>query len=135
IWIVAYPGGEARKVTNDLHGYFDVSASADGRTLVSMQGSAEAQMWIAPDGDAARAKQITSGTGKYPGSGALEWTPDGRMVFTSAETGHSEIWSMDADGGNARQLTTGREGNYGSQVTPDGRYVVFVSDRTGDQEL
>ena len=135
IWLVAYPGGEARKVTSDLNGYFSVSATGDGRTLVSMQGSSESQMWAAPDGDAARARQITSGTGKYPGNGSLDWTPDGRIVFTSAESGHGEIWIMDADGGNARQLTPGPDANYASQATPDGRYIVFLSARNGDQDL
>lgn len=34
------------------------------------------------------------------------WSPDGRTIaWTSCASGNLEVWSMDADGGNARQLT------------------------------
>src|SRR5262249_34002443 len=32
------------------------------------------------------------------------WTPDGRIIFVSRRSGSSQIWLMDADGGNARQV-------------------------------
>jgi TolB protein len=38
------------------------------------------------------------------------WSPDGRhIVFQSSRTGKTQIWSMLADGTQARQLTTGGE--------------------------
>ena len=42
---------------------------------------------------------------------------------------------MDADGGNRKQLTSGVAASYQPATTPDGRYVVFVSTRGGNQDL
>jgi hypothetical protein len=36
IWHVAYPTGEARKVTNDLNNYFGISLTGDSSTLVTI---------------------------------------------------------------------------------------------------
>src|SRR5689334_20119906 len=32
------------------------------------------------------------------------WTPDGRILFSSFRSGSLQIWVMDADGGNSRQI-------------------------------
>jgi WD40 repeat protein len=65
----------------------------------------------------------------------LDWTLDGRIVYTSTESGGPDIWIMDADGENAKQLTVDSTNKSTSHVSPDGRYVVFASDRTGTREL
>ena len=36
--------------------------------------------------------------------GAPSWTPDGRIIFSSRRSGSQQIWIMDADGSNARQI-------------------------------
>ena len=37
IWYIPYPRGESRKITNDLDRYADVSLSADGNSLATIQ--------------------------------------------------------------------------------------------------
>ena len=37
LWFVAYPSGEARRITNDLNRYFGVSLTADSSALVTVQ--------------------------------------------------------------------------------------------------
>ena len=47
------------------------------------------------------------GTGKavLPGSGSMpSWTPDGRIIFVSNRGSSPQIWIMDADGSNPRQV-------------------------------
>ncbi|MDQ3754584.1 MAG: protein kinase [Acidobacteriota bacterium] len=131
LWHLAYPGGEARRITNDLNRYNDVSLTGDARTLVTVQTNRVSNVWIALKGDAGRARQITSGTSDGAG---LTWTPDGRIVYPSSASGKPEIWVMDADGGNQRQLT--HEGYNGRPtVSPDGRYIVFSSARAGKSNV
>src|SRR5436190_19512584 len=36
--------------------------------------------------------------------GAPSWTPDGQIIFSSTRSGSQQIWIVDADGGNARQI-------------------------------
>jgi Tol biopolymer transport system component len=55
-----------------------------------------------------------------------EITADGRyMVFISTRTGTYQLWRMDIDGGNLKQLTDGRNGIGMSCITSDGRWVVY----------
>jgi len=129
IWYLPYSGGEARKITQDLNDYTSISMTADSSVLVTVQEDAAANIWIAPDGDAGRATQISSVSGKMDGFSGVAWTPDGRIVYTSMAGGSEAIWIMDADGKNRKQLSTGENADFGPSVSTDGRYVVFLSER------
>src|SRR5579885_302237 len=131
IWQLSFPSGEVRRVTNDLNTYLGASLTADGSALVTVQTDRVPNVWVAPAGDASRAVQITTGAGKFDGYYGLSWTPDGRIVYSSIASGSWDIWVMNADGTNQRQLTVGAKSNYGPSVSADGRYIVFVSNRAG----
>ena len=131
IWQLSFPSGEARRVTNDLNTYLGVSLTADASALVTVQTDRVPNVWVAPQGDAARARQVTTGAGKFDGYYGLSWTPDGRIVYASIASGSWDIWVMDADGSNPKQLTVGARSNYGPSVSADGRYIVFISNRAG----
>lgn len=131
IWILSLADGEVRRVTNDLNTYLGASVTADGSALVTVQTDRVPNVWVAPAGDAARARQITTGSGKFDGYYGLSWTPDGRIVYASMASGGWDIWLMNADGTEQRQLTAGARSNYGPSVSADGRFVVFVSNRAG----
>jgi dipeptidyl aminopeptidase/acylaminoacyl peptidase len=45
-----------------------------------------------------------------------------------------EVWIMDADGGNAAQLTDNTVSEFGAQLSPDGAHVMFLSDSSADFE-
>lgn len=131
IWTLSLPAGEVRRVTNDLNTYLGASLTADGSALVTVQTDRVPNVWVAPAGDVARARQITTGSGKFDGYYGLSWVPDGRIIYASLAGGGWDIWLMNADGSGQRQLTVGARSNYGPSVSPDGRYVVFVSNRAG----
>jgi eukaryotic-like serine/threonine-protein kinase len=129
IWQLSYPDGKARRITNDLNNYSGVSLSADSSTLVTVKSDAVANLWLVPGGDAGRAHQITSGSGRYD---QLSFVPDGRLIYLTDASGTGDIWIMDADGKNPKQLTSDAGVNVFPAVSPDGRYIVFDSNRTGD---
>src|SRR5947209_709501 len=83
--------------------------------------------------DTASARQIS--TGRFDGASGLSWTPDGRIVFTSEASGNLDLWIMDGDGGNRKQLTTDSHSDITPSVSPDGRFVVFTSNRTGADHI
>jgi eukaryotic-like serine/threonine-protein kinase len=132
LWRVSLPGGDATPITNFLSGSGQTSlgVAADGRKVVTVALDTVSQVWTVPaNGDTSRAKQITSGAGQ-DGHRGIAWTPDGRIVFSSRDGGQSDMWIMDADGSNRRRLTSDAHKDYSPSVSPDGRYLVFETNRT-----
>jgi Tol biopolymer transport system component len=64
------------------------------------------------------------------------WSPDGRRIaFSSRRTGKGDLYVMDADGGNLRQLTSHPAFEGAPRFSPDGRYLVFEGEREGRSEI
>jgi len=135
IWYVSYPGGEARRLTNDLNDYADASLTADSRRLVVVQSETVSNIWIVPSEDASRATQITRGVGQRDGWNGLAWTSEGKIIYASKASGNDDLWSMDQSGGNQTQLTANARINSQPAVSPDGRYLLFTSDRAGTPNI
>jgi serine/threonine protein kinase/Tol biopolymer transport system component len=134
IWLVENPSGTVRRLTNDLSTYSGMSLSRDGHSLVTVRAEQRASIWLAPleGGEAPHA--IPNG-GADDGVHGLSWTPDGRIVYAASSSGNSDIWIMNADGSNRVQLTTSRADDTLPIVTPDGKYIVFVSERENTRGL
>ncbi|HLL77446.1 MAG TPA: protein kinase, partial [Pyrinomonadaceae bacterium] len=133
VWHLSYPGGQLRRISNDFSEYDGLSMTADSSTIITVQSDRLSNIWIAPEGDASRARQITDG--RNDGFRGVTWTPDGRVVFGSRVGGNTNLWIMDADGGNRRRLTDYEGGDGYPSVSADGRYVVFESFRSDGLDL
>ena len=153
IWRIAYPGGEAQRITNDTVSYSGLDLSADGTVLATTKVELPISISVMPvkgaepfaqnDNalavDTGNARQIHSGNfgafAYFENYASLCWTPEGRIVFMSEESGNADIWSMNADGSDRRQLTTDPHYDTGAAVSPDGRYIVFMSNRAGAENI
>lgn len=135
IWEVSYPGGATRRITNDLHSYgsFSLTLTADAQTLVALQEEITANIWIVPEGDTLRSRALTSRKGVY--DSGCEWTPDGRIVFSSNVSGKSRVWIMNADGSEQKPLSDAADESASPIVSPDGRYIFFGSLRSKTRQL
>jgi Tol biopolymer transport system component len=136
-WIVSYPGGERRRVTNDLGTYRAVGLTAAGDKFTTVLADGLVNLWVVPEGDAKRAVRLPTGNiGFYSSAGnGVSWTPDGHIAYVSNEGGGADIWITDPDGQNRKQLTTNGASNFTPVVSPDGRYIVFVSYRDGAKSV
>jgi Tol biopolymer transport system component/DNA-binding winged helix-turn-helix (wHTH) protein len=128
VWVVSYPNGEFRRVTNDASDYIRISGTADSRTLATVEVGARTNLWLAPSMSGAEASEITSGARGFSG---LCWTPAGRIVYSADNEGQTDLWIMDGDGNNRKRLTFSGNGGQHPAVTSDGRYIFFKSDHDG----
>jgi len=90
---------------------------------------------------------LFAGCADEPGSGlaprsAAEFNehgggPPGSVVFYSrrANGGLAKIYSMNADGSDVQQLTFGPGNDLWPDLSTNGRYVAFTSNRTGNNEI
>lgn len=137
VWLLSYPSGTMRPLTNDLDQHRAIGLSDAADKFVTVVSSGLVNVWVAPEGDAKRAVQLPVGNLGFYGSGGngVGWTPDGRIVFSSNESGRVDLWIMNPDGGNRKQLTSNSGRNVGAVVSPDGRYIVFTSTRSGSPAI
>ena len=128
IWYLPYPGGEPRLTTIGLDHCSSISVTADLKTMLCSQQNFISGIWLAPEGDASRARKLTTGL-------SLSWAPDGRIVYESDFDGNRDVWIMNQDGTGGKKLTSGPGRNGSPRVTPDGRYILFTSVRSGAPEI
>jgi Tol biopolymer transport system component len=132
VWRVAYPSGEAARITNDPqdHGEESLGVTADGRTILTTIEQRLSRIETIPaTGDINQTLRLTQVEGNQEGLRGFDFTPDGRLVFSTFEGGQSDIWIMNANGSARRRLTSDIYFESGPTVSPDGRYVVFASNR------
>ena len=130
LWRIAYPGGVAQKLTNDLADYRGVSLGGDD--IVTVQITRSWQMWVATADNSAPAVPIASGVGFSYG---VTWTPKDKIVFSSRAQERLNLVYVDPDGSNQVQLTLDQGDNYNPAASPDGKFVVFSSNREGTAEI
>src|SRR5262245_19100944 len=56
---------------------------------------------------------------------------DGRVAFSY----HDDIWTVDADGSNARRLTGHIANDFGPRFSTDGKWIAFTSNRNGNNDV
>jgi TolB protein len=134
VWFLPYPSGAARRITNDLNGYGDISLglTTDSKTIATIQQINVSGIWVtAPYEEESRAQEVL----KTSLPERVAWTPDGKLVYAS-RTGESwDIWTSNRDGSQTKQLTADTFIDQQPSVSIDGRYVVFQSNRSGSRNL
>lgn len=133
IWEFSYPDGAAQRLTNELDDYEWMSLTADSKTLAVVKSETQANIWLAPMGSANQARAVTSGSGKA--DSFVAFAPDGRLVYSSNVSGTDDIWIVNPDGSAAKQLTENARINRQPTVSPDGRFILFLSDRSGTPHI
>ncbi|MEK7857346.1 MAG: hypothetical protein AAB288_14745, partial [Acidobacteriota bacterium] len=128
LWRVNTNSGEANRISNDVSGYNGVSLTADSKSLVTTQGDYQSNVYLGGETPSSEWKKLTSG--RYEGL-SLAWTPDGRIVSVSQESGNDDIWIMNADGTGRKRLTNDPSIDAYPAVSYDGKAILFASLRSG----
>lgn len=135
IWVIPATGGEATPITTNEVQETAPAWSPTGERLAFMGKVDEHWQIFIVDADGSDLEQVTGGPTdhRYP-----RWHPDGQRILFNTLTREpdpqvGQIFIMNADGTNRRQITQEDEGRNGRAFpSPDGRHIAFNSDRGGD---
>jgi TolB protein len=78
---------------------------------------------------------LTLDAGAALGVGQHGGGPPGSVVFYSRRGGTAKIYTMNADGSDVTQVTSGPGNDLYPDISTNGRYVAFASNRTGNFEI
>ncbi len=168
IWVVNVEGGTPRQVTaGGMHGgRVHPSWSPDGKRLVYMQLtpqdpsqddtangcpaiSVRAELWII-DADGSNARLLTTSSGFWNvdangqqinsafDANAPDWSAAGDFItfWSGQEQCWGQVWRINANGSGRMQLTKAPIPSHNDDPawSPDGRFVLFTTDRSGRAE-
>ena len=136
VWIHDVARGATTRATFVAAGLVSATFSPDGTKLAvatSLSG-APASVWI---------QSVTGPSSRqelYRGDESLivhDWAPDGRTILATTQRNRSgfDIVGMDASTGKVTPLLTGDYDENTPAISPDGRWLAYVSNESGRPEV
>jgi Tol biopolymer transport system component len=127
VWYVSYPDGKVRRITNDLTNYDPccISLTKDAGAIAVIEDNYASDVWIALEGVAEKAQQITSAETVVGAS----WLTNDKIVIQNTR---GDLLRFDRNGSNRLLLTGDEHNNTHLSGCGDGRHIVFESIRSGD---
>lgn len=120
--------GETQPFTKDFSDYTELSVTPDSKKLVAIQSERKSSLWIAQSNKIGLPERLTGN--KYDALWGGTWTADGKLIYSSFENGARDLWTLGIDDKSRQQLTFDPEINDYPAVSPDGKYIVFVSNHS-----
>jgi Tol biopolymer transport system component len=121
LWLISYPGGDVKRITNDLHNYsataFDVSADD---TIVTVQYINDGSIWTS-DTSGRGLTQVANATRSQT---VVVWTGDRRIVYL-ADAPTRSLWVSPAEGGTPRRVPLDLQNAYNFSVAPGRDWLVY----------
>lgn len=129
IWQLSRESGSLIPLTKDSEFYTGLTIDREGKLVGSTQVRQDFQVHLFRlDSGALSSKPLADAT-------SADLSADGKIFFSSIETGNDEIWSINADGTGKKQLTNDPGNDTGPVASPDGKFVFFSSNRSGEVHL
>ena len=125
IGIISYPEGVYRPITNDTNDYPEISLSADGKTIATVQSQYFGTLQSAPYETSGAGKPVTISS--RPATTTFSWTPEGKLLAEQ----ENAIFQMNADGSNRVPFLRDDFPSFAPISCDHGRYVIFASASRG----
>ena len=142
IYRINLSGDVMKRLTTGPAGAINVepSPNPEGTKIAFSSERGGRPMIYTMDSDGSNAKRLTW-DGEYNSSPS--WSPDGKKIAFAgqSEKKHFDIFVMNADGSNIVRVTTAKKANgtwahnEDPSFSPDSRYVVYTSNRTGKNQV
>lgn len=126
VYVLPLTGGEPRLITEQTPSYWHGWAP-NGKEVafVAQRGSNIFNLYKVNINGGPEVALTTNTTGHVDGP---EYSPDGKYIYYNANpTGTMQIWRMKPDGSDKEQLTFDEYHNWFPHISPDGKWMVFIS--------
>jgi Tol biopolymer transport system component/putative hemolysin len=135
-YVMNADGSSPHRLTSGQGWHGPLSWSPDGKAIACVRGG---DVWVM-DADGSNPRNLTN---YEAGDQEPAWSPDGQQIaFSSNRGGRSagqayamDIFVMNADGSDPRNLTDGATSDTSPEWSPDGSHIAFQSDRDGNPEI
>jgi DNA-binding winged helix-turn-helix (wHTH) protein/Tol biopolymer transport system component len=126
IWRFEYTTRKAESITNDSTEYVKITLNKLADKFVVTTLSADFGFFIGREQNTSR--YLTQARDGF------SFTPDGRIVYASDASESEDIWIMNENGSDQKQLTTDPSLDAYPLVSADG-HIYFASNRTGENQI
>ncbi len=137
LFLFVFEGSQLVRLTDFIGNVISPSFSPDGTRILfaNRAGVGPTSLWTV-DGNGENASLLFTGAEAIV---AADWSPDGETIaFAMGVENPNEyqVFLMNADGSNVRQLTRNLGGIGGSlDWSPDGRYLLIYAGPDGDKDI
>jgi Tol biopolymer transport system component len=129
---VSLENGNAFPLTLGTIGYSQVSAGADSRELIANQIDRESTIWIIPVKHPEFARSIETVGSRFYG---VAWVGINKIISQTEVSGRPDLLLVDFVSKESQNITKDDAVEEGPVATPDGKYLVYVSNRDGTFHL
>jgi Tol biopolymer transport system component len=129
IWTYNFADQKIKLITNDSTHYSQISLNQNADRLLATVITFDFGLYLGNPDNPNNPKRLTQARD------GVTFTPDGKIVYASDTSGNEDIWIMNDDGSNQRQLTTDKGLDAYPGVSPDNRFIYFASNRSGEFQI
>ena len=126
IWFVSSSGSDIRPMTRDATDYINLSIDRAADKLIATQLTNTFHLYLGKIDDVGNPVTLA-----FARSG-VAFTTDGKVLY---EGNDGDIWTINRDGSEQRQLTNNAFSDIHPLASRDGRYVFFTSNRSGSAQV
>jgi Tol biopolymer transport system component len=137
LFLFVFNGSRLLRLTENIGNVLSPSFSPDGTTILFANRAADGptSLWTV-ENTGESAKLLFAGPNTIV---SADWSPDGNIIAFAMAVDRPdayEIFLMDTDASNLRQITYGLEGIGGSlDWSPDGKYLLIYAGPSGDKDI
>ncbi len=136
MWIISYPEGKSRFVTNGINGNYGISLNYATNSIVAVESKKFACFLTASVDDLRKNIHVlTTISDESQIPFGADWTNDGKIIYSATEDGNADIFTISEDASERKQLTSDASAEISPKLSADGRFLIFMSNRTGQMDV
>lgn len=136
VWLVSVQDGKARLLEAGVNGIFGVSTTSDGASILTVTSDKITSFVVAQLDDPGKEDVIVTKTGDNSLLQlGVDWSSDGRIVYSTTENSNADIFSISPDGNDRKRLVGERNADFQPRISGDGKHLFFLSNRSGQMSV